>query len=58
MYIAKLKHTDTESKLVVTSGEREGELLCLKYISNKAVLHNTGIISHYLVITFKKYLFI
>ena len=29
MYIAKLKHADTESKLVVTSGEREGELLCL-----------------------------
>ena len=52
MYIAKLKHTDTESKQMVTSGEREGELLCVKYISNKVVLHSTGIIRHYLVITF------
>ena len=39
-----------------TSGESEVgiskyKLLCIKYISNKDVLYNTGTYSHYFVIT-------
>ena len=39
-------------------GKRKGEgikrykLLCIKYISNQAIVYNTGNYSHYLVVTF------
>ena len=55
--------TDTESNLVLTSGERKEragaigyeiksqKLLCIKKLSNKDILYKTWKYSHYFIIT-------